>query len=473
MTEPEFIQSTPVTEPESYIPGFELTTDQENAIKALLTWWDESDEQVFRLFGYAGTGKTTIALHFPRLLGVDNYRFGAFSGKAVNVLASKMKKAAANGQIPEGMENNCGTLHSLIYGAPIDLKAEKRRVEEQIDGWDAAIEKKYAVDGVDYVDTPIMFYKTPLTDAQEMRDYLVTQSKDIDTRARKFGWLYFPPPTESPLAGVELLIADEVSMVSGQMAADILSTGVRVIVLGDPFQLPPVNGDGYFTDAKPDAMLTQIRRQEADSRIYNLANRLRHGLEPTLSEYENGSTFDYTKPKQVLCWTRLTRWGGIKYIRRQLGRPDGVPVPGDRVMNLANNKDVGVFNGQIFVVEQVEATTDPDVLKLQVHEDGLDVSFPLFCFVHGFKGLDEEKAAERNRLGSRGPNLLLTFAQVLTVHKAQGSEWDTVLFIDETARMFNIESRKGSPFDAMTKCRRFSYTAITRASETVWLIRKS
>jgi exodeoxyribonuclease-5 len=40
-----------------------------------------------------------------------------------------------------------------------------------------------------------------------------------------------------------------------------------VLVLGDPAQLPPVKGGGFFTEAEPDAMLTEVHRQAADNPI--------------------------------------------------------------------------------------------------------------------------------------------------------------------------------------------------------------
>jgi exodeoxyribonuclease-5 len=64
-------------------------------------------------------------------------------------------------------------------------------------------------------------------------------------------------------------------MVDEDMAMDILSFKVPVLVLGDPAQLPPVKGTGFFTDATPDIMLTEIHRQARDNPIIDLATRVR------------------------------------------------------------------------------------------------------------------------------------------------------------------------------------------------------
>ena len=439
---------------------FEPTQDQRDALDALVHWWNEGDSQVFRLFGYAGTGKTTIALHVPRLLGVSSYRFGAFSGKAVNVLQSKMRAAETTWpDLSVASPAACSTLHKLIYGPPIDLKAEKRRVEKRLDDWEARVTAGYV---------------TNPEDIEEVREGYRTALAEIDSRARLYGWLYFPLPMDSPLAEVDLLIADEVSMVSDRMAADILETGVRVIVLGDPEQLPPVNGNGYFVRDEPDKMLKQITRQQKDSPVLSLATRVRQGLPVLDSEFAMGRRADYLAFDQILCWRRTTRWGAVNYVRSLLGRPRGVPVAGDRVMNLANNKDINVFNGQTFSVLSVVPTSDPEVLEFSLQEEGLDEPpIQMFGFTMGFLGEAEERAAERNRLGSRGSTALLTFAQALTVHKAQGSEWPSVLVVDETLPMFTMESKRGGYEAAEKLARRWLYTAVTRARDSVTLVRKS
>ena len=56
-------------------------------------------------------------------------------------------------------------------------------------------------------------------------------------------------------------------MVDEELGRDLLSFGTPVLVLGDTAQLPPVKGGGFFTDAEPDAMLTEVHRQAADNPI--------------------------------------------------------------------------------------------------------------------------------------------------------------------------------------------------------------
>ena len=70
---------------------------QEAALKAVMTWYRAGDKQVFRLYGYAGTGKTTLARDFA-----GEVAFAAFTGKAAHVMRGK-------GCV------NATTIHGLIY----------------------------------------------------------------------------------------------------------------------------------------------------------------------------------------------------------------------------------------------------------------------------------------------------------------------------------------------------------------------
>ena len=78
---------------------------------------------------------------------------------------------------------------------------------------------------------------------------------------------------------------DECSMVDAELGRDLMSFGVPVLVLGDPAQLPPVQGGGFFTDAEPDAMLTEVHRQAQDDPIVRLSMQVRDGERLTLGEY--------------------------------------------------------------------------------------------------------------------------------------------------------------------------------------------
>ena len=79
----------------------QFAPQQDEALKAVSNWLKEGRSPLFRLFGYAGTGKTTLAKHFAEHVDGD-VLFAAFTGKAAQVLRSRGA-------------SNAKTIHSLIY----------------------------------------------------------------------------------------------------------------------------------------------------------------------------------------------------------------------------------------------------------------------------------------------------------------------------------------------------------------------
>src|SRR5262244_824936 len=186
-----------------------FTPHQDEALQAVAAWLkarpgSPGTPQVFRLFGYAGTGKTKLARHLAE--DVDGeVMFGAFTGKAALVMRRKGCTDAS-------------TIHSMIYRA-----RDSGEETPSFELWD-----------------------------------------------------------DSPAAHASLIVIDECSMVDAELGRDLLSFGAPVLVLGDPAQLPPIQGGGFFTDAEPDAMLTEVHRQAADDPIIHMSMAVREGraLEP-------------------------------------------------------------------------------------------------------------------------------------------------------------------------------------------------
>src|SRR6201996_7449189 len=177
----------------------EWSPQQDAALRAVSAWLkDRNGEQVFRLFGWAGTGKSTLAVHLAQ--GVKTVKYAAFTGKAALV----MRRYGAKG---------ASTIHSLIYSLVSDSEGEP----------------KFILD------------------------------------------------PESEAATADLIVIDEVSMVDETLGRDLLSFGTKVLVLGDPFQLPPVQGAGFFTSAEPNLMLTEIHRQARDNPIIRMSVDIREG----------------------------------------------------------------------------------------------------------------------------------------------------------------------------------------------------
>ena len=154
------------------MPAF--SPEQDAALTAVADWMKAKPGRgraplIFRLFGYAGTGKTTRAKHIAE--GVDGkVLFAAFTGKAAHVMRSKGCERAS-------------TIHSLIYKA-----RDSGEGTPSFDLWD-----------------------------------------------------------DAPASKAKLIVIDECSMVDPELGRDLMSFRVPVMVLGDPAQLPPIQGAGFFT----------------------------------------------------------------------------------------------------------------------------------------------------------------------------------------------------------------------------------
>jgi exodeoxyribonuclease-5 len=421
--------------------GMDFAPQQQEAIGKIVDWYagDDHEKQVFRLFGYAGTGKTTLARHIVDRLGV-NAQFAAFTGKAAYVLRTKGCDAR--------------TIHSLIY-QPVE-KARKHLEE-------------------------LRSRRSSIADPTEE----VALDRAIEIEEEKLRSPDFILREDSELSSAPILVLDEVSMVGERIAADLLSFGVKILCLGDPAQLPPVEGGGYFINRQPDHLLTEIHRSALDSPVTRLATAVRQSPpgDRTLGmdgmDGDSGRTLAVSREElagfdQVLVGTNKTRWQAIHLLRDIAGLTGPVPQVGDRVIGLANNSQADIFNGQQFTVT---GTGEPGRDRILLHlVDDAGGERTITCWLAGFTGQEGEKHAKRE---GRGSVAALTFAQAITCHKSQGSQWGRVLVVDESwifARAATSDAmRAGIPAEAAGAAghlngQRWLYTAITRAAEQVVVI---
>ncbi len=413
-------QSTPsglFDEAARFVGGEMLTPEQTNALDAIQKWFldGRSRGEPFRLFGAAGTGKTTLAKFLDQALGVRRIAYAAYTGKAAHVLCRKGVPAT--------------TIHSAIYtptGTPAELRAEWERAQREL----AAL--------------------------QEMNG----QSEDIEREIealeramRKPGWEVNP---DSRWADMDLIVLDECSMVNARMAADIESFEVPVLVLGDPHQLPPIEGGGVYTRSAPDVELKEVHRQALESPVLRLATEVRQGT-PWDDHLVRVDLRAAMAADQIIVWKNSTRWALTERIRKELGRPAGQVIAGDRVTCLTNNREIGILNGQQFDVLAVEP--GPLGPKMFVRDDeGRERT--LDAYPGGFEGLAGEKQMKETATAWRGRRGAFTFANVITCHKAQGSEWEEVYVVDQTHQMWRSTAAEK---------RSWLYTATTRAQEKVTL----
>ena len=301
------------------------------------------------------------------------------------------------------------------------------------------------------------------------------------------GELFFARNETNPLkAGA--VIVDEMSMVDIELLHNLLQAvpaNARLILVGDPDQLPPVGPGFPFSDMLrsnmlPSVQLTEIFRQAQESLIVVNAHRVNQGYDPELrdvkhdffflparSEEEVGQTIVSLcaqrlpnnmgiDPSQIQVLTPTKKGGaGTAHLNALLQQRLNPPAPGkrerrfgelifregDRVMQIRNNYDIlwksqdsstvgaGIFNGDVGIIQRID--TELEVMTILFDDREAD---------YDFTQLNE-----------------LELAYAMTVHKSQGSEYRAVV----------LSAWNGSPY---LLSRSILYTAITRAKELLIIV---
>lgn len=277
-------------------------------------------------------------------------------------------------------------------------------------------------------------------------------------------WVVNP---ESPIGFTRLLIVDEVSMVGQELGEDIKSFGTRILVFGDPFQLPPIEGAGYFTNVEPDVMMTDIVRQAADNPIIAVATHIRNGgvlKKPgrfgesrilSSKEFHDDMGGILSRSDQLLVGMNKTRRAYNEFYRSALwdGKAEQeTPLDGDKMICLKNNHQKGLLNGSLWEATKVKK----DTFGIGFVAKSLDVNADVYVDVrtHPFFLSGREK-----ELDWRDKKLFdeFDYGYAITVHKSQGSQWDNVVVIDESGVFRETAARH-------------LYTAVTRAAERVHIV---
>jgi exodeoxyribonuclease-5 len=130
-------------------------------------------------------------------------------------------------------------------------------------------------------------------------------------------------------------------------------------------------------------------------------------------------------------------------VRRLIGHDSDVLVaPGDKLICLRNNRQWGVFNGQQIVVRGIAYEMDFEIGLEAETDDGRFITLPCLKSQFGRNLIEDFRSQDV---------VLADYGYALTAHKAQGSEWDDVLVLEELS----------SKWDS----RRWRYTVATRAKE--------
>ncbi|GAB5461999.1 ATP-dependent DNA helicase [Hoeflea alexandrii] len=373
-----------------------FSPQQDEALKAVSRWLKDGRTPIFRLFGYAGTGKTTLAKYFAEHVDGE-VLFAAFTGKAAQVLRARGAK-------------NARTIHSLIY---------RPKGEEEV--------------------------------------------SDEETGKTTVSPL-FSINRQSPLAQAALIIIDECSMVDEALGKDLMSFGTPILVLGDPGQLPPISGGGFFTEHEPDILLTEIHRQARDNPIIDLAMQVREGREIMHGDYGTAQVIGKNEvdrdmvldADQVLVGINRTRRRYNQRLRELKGFDQTYPQAGDKLVCLRNDPAKGLLNGSLWqVMTSSKETVKPGInLLVRPEDDDMDRgSAKIKLLKSAFDDPDLEVPWQTKKRYDD-----FDYGYALTVHKAQGSQWNSVVLFDESFAF--RDSRE-----------RWLYTAITRAAERLVIVR--
>ena len=395
----------------------QLTKKQEEGLRLAIARY-KNKEKYTVIAGFAGSGKSTLikfiveALKNEDDITDEDIVYTCFTGKACNVLIKK------------GLQNSF-TLHKLLY------------------------ESK------------------PLANGQ----YLRLPKDYIDAK---------------------IVVVDEVSMAPKELIDALFTYDVYVICCGDPGQLPPIskNDDNHLLD-HPHVFLDEIMRQAQESEIIRLTMDIRNG-KSIPNSYDGKEVKIFPKKElnsgmllwadQILTATNNTRININNTVRKLLNKPEN-PANGDKVICLRNYWDDvndnfdALVNGTIGTLKNVRERVQYIPKKYDVsgiHKfnvidakfvDEFNSTYDTFnmdkqLFINGKNSLDWNTSYKlmKNKYRYIIP-YEFTYGYAITCWKAQGSEWEKVLVIEENF-----------PFDK-EEHKKFLYTAITRASDKVVLIR--
>ena len=483
-----------------------LTVEQEAALNDIAAWWAIGNKNVpYRLGGQAGTGKSTLIQYIIERLGIDPVDVAGAgpTAKACRVIQVKNRNLTVR------------TLHSWLY-KPVQttdkvvtpsVKAKLSQAAGLSTGELASWSDTAIADECEKYDIKVVWKETSKLDwASQTVSSLMRPRKSYNDYA-----LGLSPQDNNPY---KLLIVDESSMVSGKVFADIKSCNIPTIMIGDPYQLPPVKAEFIFQQHGCNFVLNEIKRQGPDSRIIRLADICKRGAfdatftrKKAYKDYPEVHILPFMDlPDEVLeraeiiiTNTNASRVRMNRFMRQRKWRVSDMPVQGDELLIRANQRD-GYTNGMKAVCV-ADATpvklTQREGRNVTEHDDGY---YQVRASVEGgeaetiygctkdlteqrnfapkfgaWKKIERDKSVETGRNKSveternksvepeRNKSVevvvhCMAFGYVMTCHNSQGSQADCVVIINEPAW-------NQSPSDKA----RWIYTAVTRAVKEVWV----
>lgn len=389
----------------------ELTRKQEEGLRIAIDRYNHNEPYTV-IAGYAGTGKSTLINFIIAALEVnpeDEVAYITFTGKASEVLREK--------ECPNAM-----TAHKLLY------------------------------------------YSKQMPNGK-----------------------FFYRPRPSLEKDYKVIVVDEVSMLPKDMWDLLLTHGIYVIACGDPFQIPPIdkNQDNGILN-NPHIFLDEVMRQAKESDIICLSMDIREGKK--INPFKGNDTQVFNKKDlcdgmyfwadQILVSTNKSRHDINSYIRDDLGR-GFEPEINDKVICLRNCWDTlsekqcdPLINGSIGTISAMhmesidyiimgQKVTAPvlvtDLITSNDEYKNLHIDYTALTTGEKFFNPRQEYIIRKNKQNPELP-IEFNFGYAITGHRAQGSQWNKVLVLEESF-----------PFDKIEHAR-WLYTTVTRAAEKLTLI---
>ena len=437
-------------------------------------------DQVMAITGKAGSGKTLLLAELSKALqeaGVEvvsgDYESRRRKEKRTLAILAPTNKAASVLRL-RGVPAT--TIHRILYTPVYDPEYE--RIAE----WLAAGGERPEVEGLtdQALDRAAAFYAGNKSIPGALAAAGLRGSDFIT------GW----KRREEPL---DIGFVDESSMLDDKQFEDLKEIFPTLLLFGDPAQLAPVNQSGAMVfDQLPKRRvmnLNRIYRQEADNPILDLAHALSDpdlGFESFERMVEEAAArdervvwgqrveVDLMARSPVLVWRNATRIRLINAFRQVHGAPEDALLPGEPL-----------------ICDGIELPLKHRKKRLDLEARGLikgaqvvflgDGRKPGFSRLHVMGAEDPqvsaasivkiEKPDEEEPFIPFAARMGATFLHgaAVTIHKAQGSQWETVqVFAPDlyaAARMGRMEA--GQPL-----WKRLAYVAITRAQERlIWVVR--
>lgn len=313
------------------------------------------------------------------------------------------------------------------------------------------------------------------------------------------------PLDDVHLPANRLIVVDEASMVNEEVWADIWwlasAVGCKVLLVGDPFQLGPVNQEGRAFNALKHlktsrrVALTEVVRQALDSPIIRASMLIRQGEQGTLEALSEvldtvsrnqlvDSFLAMAHSRALVAHRNQTRHQLNREVRERIGCDRRALRPGEPLLVLFNNYQVDRFNGEVVTFEKwTEAPGEPVAVRDRYKNisimagfgrarvDGAEVMLTqeeIFGETTGMPMPTLARAAKDHAVYKWGydrkfaPSYLnANLGYCLTAHKAQGSEFEDVLVVIEPSIGWGSGGIYGE------EGRHHLYTAVTRAKKRV------